>query len=109
VEEIAFHIVDERSDGELNDSILCIGSMHELYASSFTIFSGYFFDIAEIGKRVFIWICDDDEITSTTTITSEWSTFGYTRFSPPGNNTISSISCSEFHIYSIDEHFDNLY
>jgi len=108
MEEITIHIIDECSDGEFHYFIGSICTMHELDTSSLTIFCRYFFDVAEIGKCILVWISDDDEITSSTTITSEWSTFGNSRFSPPGNNTISSISCPEFHINSIDEHFDNL-
>jgi hypothetical protein len=78
--------------------------MKHLYTPSFTIFRCDFLYITEIRESIDIWIGYDDEITTTTTITSKRPTFGYTGFTSPRDNTISSISGTEFHIYCIDEH-----
>jgi hypothetical protein len=50
--------------------------MKHLYTPSFTIFRCDFLYITEIRESIDIWIGYDDEITTTTTITSKRPTFG---------------------------------
>jgi hypothetical protein len=99
-----FFVINKCSYGELDDFIRGIRPMHELNSTTFTILSGYFFDIAEVRKCIDIWISDDYKIPPTAAITSKRSTLGYARFSPPRDDSISSISSTEFHIDGIDKH-----
>lgn len=99
-----FFVVDEGSHGEFDDSIFGISSMHELDSTTLTILSGYFFDIAKIRESIDIGISDDDEIASTSSITSKWASFCNTGLTSPRNDSISTVSRTKSHIYSIDEH-----
>jgi hypothetical protein len=106
---ICFFFVYECSDREFDDFIFRISTMHELDATTFSIVCCHFFDITEIRKCVDIWVSYDDEVASAPSITSKRPTFGYTGFTSPRNDSISSVSCTKSDIYSIDEHFDNLF
>jgi hypothetical protein len=101
---ICFLFVDECSDREFDDFVFCISTMHELDATTFSIFCCDFFYITEVREGVDVWVSYDDEVPSTTTITSKRPTFSNTSFSSPRDDSVSSISCTEFHIDGIDKH-----
>ena len=104
MKEISFKIVDQGTDGEFHNSIRSIGSMKFLYSSSLTILSSYFFYISKIREGIDVWISNDNDITTSTTITSKRSSFGNSSLTPPRDDTITTISSSEFDIYCIDKH-----
>jgi hypothetical protein len=101
-----FFVVNKSPHWEFDNFILRISTVHELYTATFTIICGYFFYVAKIRKSINIEVSNDDEITPSPSITSERASFCNAGLTPPGNDSAPSISSSELHINSIDEHID---
>jgi hypothetical protein len=75
-----------------------------LGSSFFTIFCGDDFLMAIFSQSGLMSCSDEDDMSTVTTITTEWSTLWDIFLTTPRDDAITSFTCFESHFYFVDEH-----
>lgn len=98
------HIGHYRTHWYLEYEYWSCGSMTFLGSTLFAILGGDDFLMAIFAQSGLVSRCDEDDMSTVTTITTKRSSLWDIFLTTPRDDTVTSFTCLESHFYFIDEH-----